>query len=301
MYLNFYGLNEKPFNSTPDPRFLYLSPGHREALAQLQYGTQERKGFMVLTGNVGTGKTTVLQALRRRLAGDTAVSYVFYSMLPFDGLLEYVLEDLGITGPEKSQARRLIALNNFLIERERAGQNTVLIIDEAQNLDAATLEQIRLLSNFETATSKLLQILLAGQPELKAKLDLPELRQLKQRVVLRCHIPLLTPQEVPQYIRNRLRVAGAHDMNLFNEVAVERITEYSGGIPRVINILGDHCLLFGYVDHKRRIDRPAVNQAIDYLEEGMTLQRRILSLSGWRPRRQFKWLLGGGRPRGREQ
>jgi general secretion pathway protein A len=256
---------------------------------------------MVLTGNVGTGKTTVLQALRRRLAGDTAVSYVFYSMLPFDGLLEYVLEDLGITGPEESQARRLIALNNFLIERERAGQNTVLIIDEAQNLDAATLEQIRLLSNFETATSKLLQILLAGQPELKAKLDLPELRQLKQRVVLRCHIPLLTPQEVPQYIRNRLRVAGAHDMNLFNEVAVERITEYSGGIPRVINILGDHCLLFGYVDHKRRIDRPAVNQAIDYLEEGMTLQRRILSLSGWRPRRQFKWLLGGGRPRGREQ
>src|SRR5262249_27454819 len=175
MYLNVYGLNEKPFNSTPDPRFLYLSPGHREALAQLQYGIQERKGFMVLTGKVGTGKTTVLQALRRSLAGDTAVSYVFYSPLPFDGLLEYVVADLGITEPKESQARRLIALNNFLIERERAGQNTVFIIDEAQNLDAATLEQIRLLSNFETPTSKNLQILLAGQPELKAKLDLPEL------------------------------------------------------------------------------------------------------------------------------
>jgi general secretion pathway protein A len=301
MYLNFYGLNEKPFNSTPDPRFLYLSPGHREALAQLQYGTQERKGFMVLTGKVGTGKTTVLQALRRRLAGDTTVSYVFHSTLPFDGLLEYVLEDLGITEPAGSQARRLIALNNFLIERERAGQNTVLIIDEAQNLDAATLEQIRLLSNFETASSKLLQILLAGQPELKAKLDLPELRQLKQRVVLRCQIPLLTPQEVPQYIRYRLLVAGAHDMNLFDEVAVDRITEYSGGIPRVINILGDHGLLFGYVDHKRRIDRQAVNQAIEYLEEGMTSQRRVLSFGGWRPRRQFKWVLGGDRPRGRAQ
>jgi general secretion pathway protein A len=124
MYLNFYGLNEKPFNSTPDPRFLYLSPGHREALAQLQYGTQERKGFMVLTGKVGTGKTTVLQALHRRLEGDTAVSYVFHSTMPFDGILEYVLEDLGITKPEESQVRRLIALNNFLIERERAGQNT---------------------------------------------------------------------------------------------------------------------------------------------------------------------------------
>ncbi len=292
MYLNFYGLNEKPFNSTPDPRFLYLSPGHREALAQLQYGTQERKGFMVLTGKVGTGKTTVLQALRRRLEGDTAVSYVFHSTLPFAGILEYVLEDLGITKPEESQARRLIALNNFLIERERAGQNTVLIIDEAQNLDAATLEQIRLLSNFETATSKLLQILLVGQPELKAKLDLPELRQLKQRVGLRCQIPPLTPQETHQYIRNRLRVAGARDMALFDEAAVDRIREYSGGIPRVINILGDHCLLFGYADRKRRIDGQAVNQAIEYLEEGMTSQRRVLSLGGLRPRRRFRWVLG---------
>ena len=301
MYLNFYGLNEKPFNATPDPRFLYLSPGHREALAQLQYGTQERKGFMVLTGKVGTGKTTVLQALRRRLDGDTAVSYVFHSTLPFDGILEYVLEDLGITKPEESQVRRLIALNNFLIERERAGQNTVLVIDEAQNLDAATLEQIRLLSNFETATSKLLQILLVGQPELKAKLDLPELRQLKQRVGLRCQIPPLTPQETHQYIRNRLRVAGARDMALFDEAAVDRITEYSGGIPRVINILGDHCLLFGYADRKRRIDGQAVNEAIEYLEEGMTSQRRVLSPGGWGLRRQFKWVLGGDRPRGRAQ
>ena len=292
MYLNFYGLNEKPFNPTPDPRFLYMSPGHREALAQLHYGTQERKGFIVLTGKVGTGKTTLLQALRRRLDGDTAVSYVFHSTLPFDGILEYILEDLGISKPEESQARRLIALNNFLIERERAGQNTVLIIDEAQNLAAATLEQIRLLSNFETATSKLLQILLVGQPELKVKLDLPELRQLKQRVGLRCQIPPLTSQEAHEYIRHRLRVAGARDMALFNEAAVDRIMEYSGGIPRVINILGDHCLLFGYADQKRRIDRQAVNQAIEYLEEGMTSRRRVLSLGGLRPRRRFQWVLG---------
>src|SRR5881396_977593 len=156
MYLTFYGLAEKPFNATPDPRFLYLSPAHREALAQLLYGVQERKGFIVLTGNAGTGKTTLLHALRQRLNGATAVSFVVHSTLPFDGILEYVLEDLGIAKGAESRAQRLIALNNLLIERERTGQSTVLVLDEAQNLDPATLEQIRLLSNFETPTSKLL-------------------------------------------------------------------------------------------------------------------------------------------------
>jgi general secretion pathway protein A len=285
MYLKFFGLDEKPFNATPDPRFLYLSPGHREALAQLQYGTQERKGFIVLTGKVGTGKTTLLHALRRRLDGHTAVSYVFNSTLPFDGILEYVLEDLGIAKQEESRARRLMALNNFLIERERAGQNTVLILDEAQNLPPETLEQVRLLSNFETATTKLLQILLVGQPELGAKLNLPELRQLKQRVGLRCQIPPLDLDEAHQYIRNRLRIAGARDLALFNDAAIDLITSYSGGIPRVINILGDHCLLFGYAEQKRRIDRACVDQAIEYLEEGMPTKRRVMSLASVRPRR----------------
>ena len=166
MYLTFYGLTEKPFNATPDPKFLYMSPGHREALAQLLYGTQERKGFIVLTGKVGTGKTTLLHTLRQRLNGQTAISFVVHSTLPFDGILEYVLQDLGIAKTGDSRAQRLMALNNFLIERERAGESTVLVLDEAQNLDASTLEQIRLLSNFETPTSKLLQILLVGQPDL---------------------------------------------------------------------------------------------------------------------------------------
>src|SRR6266852_6195202 len=203
MYLTFYGLRDRPFNATPDPRFLYMSPGHREALAQLLYGTQERKGFIVLTGKVGTGKTTLLHTLCQRLNGQSAIAFVVNSTLPFDDLLEYVLEDLGIKQKGESRAQRLIALNNFLIERERAGQNTILIVDEAQNLDVATLEQIRLLSNFETPTSKLLQILLVGQPELKARLNLPELRQLKQRVGLRCQIPPLTLEEACAYIRTR--------------------------------------------------------------------------------------------------
>jgi len=290
MYLKFFGLDEKPFNATPDPRFLYMSPGHREALAQLQYGTQERKGFIVLTGKVGTGKTTLLHALRRRLDGSTAVSYVFNSTLPFDGILDYVLEDLGIAKQEESRARRLMALNNFLIESERAGQNTVLIIDEAQNLPPDVLEQIRLLSNFETATSKLLQILLVGQPELTARLNLPELRQLKQRVGLRCQIPPLTQEEGRHYIRNRLRIAGARDLTLFHDAAIDRMTQYAGGIPRLINILGDHSLLFGYAEQKRRIDRSCVDQAIAYLEEGMTAPRRVVSLSGLRPAGRARWL-----------
>jgi len=183
-------------------------------------------------------------------------------------------------------------LNNFLIERERTGENTVLILDEAQNLDASTLEQIRLLSNFETPTNKLLQILLVGQPELKAKLHLPELQQLKQRIALRCQIPPLTPDEARQYIRTRLSIAGASDPGVFTDAAVDRITEYSGGIPRLVNIVGDHCLLFGYADQKRRIDRQTVAQAIDYLEEGTRPPRKVSGLRGLQARLFSRWGVG---------
>ena len=292
MYLTFYGLTEKPFNATPDPRFLYMSAAHREALAQLLYGAQERKGFIVLTGKVGTGKTTLLHALRQRLNGQTAISFVVNSSLPFDGILEYVLEDLGIAKGGESRAQRLMAFNSFLIERERTGQNAVLILDEAQNLSSATLEEIRLLSNFETPTTKLLQILLVGQPELKAKLHLPELQQLAQRIGLRCQIPPLSLQEAREYIRTRLRIAGGRDLSLFSDPAVDRITRYSGGIPRLINIVCDHCLLFAYADQKRRIDQHTVTQAIEYLEEGTPPQHRVSGLRSWKPQRLFWWGLG---------
>jgi len=268
MYLNFYGLREKPFNPTPDPRFLYLTAGHREALAQLVYGVQEHKGFLVLTGEVGTGKTTLLRALLTRLDSNTSVAFVFNSTLPFDELVEYILHDFGIAKTGESRVERLVALNNFLIERRRAGQNTVVIFDEAQNLQPATLEQIRLLSNFETPTDKLVQILLVGQPELKNRLNLPELRQLKQRIGLRCSIPPLRPAETHDYIRRRLRIAGAQDLNLFSERAVRAIAEYAAGIPRVINVVCDHCLLIGYADQTRRIEPDIVQRAIRYLEEG---------------------------------
>src|SRR5436189_541610 len=267
MYLTFYGLAEKPFNATPDPRFLYLSPAHREALAQLLYGVRERKGFIVLTGHVGTGKTTLLHALRQRLDRQTAISFVVHSTLPFDGILEYVLEDLGIAKGGESRAQRLIALNHFLIERERTGENTLLILDEAQNLAPETLEQIRLLSNFETPTAKLLQIVLVGQPELRTKLQLPEMRQVLQRIALRFSIGALSPEETREYIHTRLRVAGASDLGIFTPRAIQQIARRSNGIPRLVNILCDHCLVIGYADQKRRIEPDVMEEARAYLDE----------------------------------
>ena len=292
MYLNFYMLDEKPFNATPDPRFLFLTPAHREALAQLVYGAQENKGFLVLTGEVGTGKTTLLHTLLQRLDSSTPVAFIMNSLLPFDGLLEYVLEDFGIRAAGQSSAQRLVALNHFLIERRRAGQTAVLILDEAQNLAPETLEQVRLLSNFETPTDKLLQILLVGQPELKDKLALPSLRQLKQRIGLRCAIPPMTAEETRDYIRTRLRIAGARDLNLFDEAAVRRIAEYAEGIPRVVNIVCDHALLIGYADQTRRIGRTVVERAVRYLEQGELPSRQARSMAFWRESLPGGWAVG---------
>jgi type II secretory pathway predicted ATPase ExeA len=282
----FFGLAEPPFSPTPDPRFLHPTPGHQEALAQLLYGVGQRKGFVLLTGEVGTGKTTLLHALRARLDGHTAVAFLANSLLPFDGILEYLLEDLGIAKPGQTAARRLMALQTFLIERERAGQSTVLILDEAQNLSVGTLEQIRLLSNFETAEHKLLQIVLAGQPELRARLDHPELRQLQQRIALRASIPPLTPEQTRDYVRSRLRVAGARDLGLFTDRALLRVARWSRGIPRLVNTLCDHCLVIAYADQVRRVDPDTVEEAIAYLEAGEARRR-----ARGRPAR-------GGAPRG---
>src|SRR5262245_13356185 len=290
MYLDFYRLEEKPFNPTPDPKFLYLTPAHREALAQLVYGVQENKGFMILTGEVGTGKTTLLHTLLRKLDTTTPVAFVTNSLLPFDGVLEYALEDFGVREAGSTTAQRLVALNRFLIARRREGQKAVLILDEAQNLAPEALEQVRLLSNFETATEKLLQILLVGQPELKLKLMLPELRQLRQRIGLQASIRPLTPGETRDYIQSRLRKAGAPDLKLFSDRATERIAEYSNGIPRLVNIVCDHCLLIGYADQRHRIDLGIVEKAVEYLEEG----RRPARARGfaWQPGTSaLRWLL----------
>ena len=294
MYLTFYELKEKPFNLTPDPKFLYLTPGHREALAQLLYGVRERKGFIVLIGEVGTGKTTLLQTLLKQLNGTAEVAFIVNSKLSFDEMLEYMLEDFGIAKVAASRAQQLLTLNRFLVERCRAGQNTVLILDEAQHLDPPTLEQVRLLSNFETPKEKLLQIVLVGQPELKAKLQLTELRQLRQRIGLRCSIQPLKPQETRDYILSRLRIAGANDLGLFTEPAISRISEYAGGIPRIVNVVCDHCLLIGYADQRRRVDRGVVEQAIGYLEEAELPRGRSESVFRKRRMAPRRWFLTAG-------
>ncbi len=294
MYLNFYGLREVPFGPTPDPRFLFQSTRHREALAQLVYGVTERKGFIVLTGEIGTGKTTLLRTLLGRLDADTPVAYVHNSSLPIEGLLEYVLEDWGVKSTAANQAQRLVELNEFLIDQHRQGNSPVLVIDEAQNLSVETLEAVRLLSNFETTQQKLIQILLVGQPELRDTLSRPELRQLKQRVGLRCHIGPLSAGETRAYIRHRLRIAGASDAGLFTDAAVQRIAEYSRGVPRVINVVCDHCLLSGYADSKRRIETRAVDEAISYLEDGERPKWKRLAGRRLVPSTPELWAARGG-------
>jgi general secretion pathway protein A len=291
MFLKFFGLTSKPFELTPNPEFLFLTPSHREALAQLIYGIQEQKGFILMTGEVGTGKTTVLRALVQRLDGHANWAFIINSTLPFDEMLEYALADLGVSDPRGTRAQRLIALNRFLIEQRRAGRNTILIVDEAQNLSVETLEQIRLLSNFETNSAKLIQIVLSGQPELYAKLQRFELRQLKQRIGLRCRLAPMTVEQVGQYIRNHLKVAAA-TKELFTDEAIERIAAYSRGVPRVVNIVADHCLLSAYANQTQLVDAAIVKRAIAYLEDnerdsrarwkpvasqtGMALPRRVI-------------------------
>jgi general secretion pathway protein A len=294
MYLRFYGLRESPFNPTPDPRFLFQSERHREALAQLIYGVRERKGFIVLTGEIGTGKTTLLRTLLEKLDRDTHVAYVHNSALEIEGLLEYVMSDWGVKSTASTHAQRLLELNEFLIGQHRQGLAPVLVIDEAQNLTIPTLEAVRMLSNFETTHAKLMQILLVGQPELRDKLNTPELRQLKQRIGLRCHIGPLSPSEVRLYIRHRLRIAGAADAGIFSDAAVQKITEYSEGIPRTINIVCDHCLLAGYADSKRRIEADLVAEAVEYLEEGERPSWKRSRAVRLVPSRATVWAARGG-------
>jgi type II secretory pathway predicted ATPase ExeA len=226
----------------------------------------------VLTGAVGSGKTTLLQTLIQRLDGNADVAFIVNSGLSFDEILAYLLKEFGISESGESRIERLLALKHFLIEQSRVGRRAVLIVDEAQNLDPETLEHIRMLSNFEMPSQKLLQIVLVGQPSLKGTLDRPELLQLKQRIVLWATILPLSSDETLRYIWKRLRVAGARDL-IFSERAVRVIADYAQGIPRVVNLLGEHCLLIGYADQKRRLDIDVVKLAIRNLRDGMKPQR----------------------------
>lgn len=254
MYKSFYGLKENPFNVNPDPRFLYLTKQIEEALTGLMYGIQTRKGFITLTGEVGTGKTTLVNRLLDWLHHrQTRTAFLFNSRMNSSQLFDFILAEFDIPCESKSKSQQLLKLNHWLLERYRAGETVVLIVDEAQNLTFPVLEEIRLLTNLETSTEKLLQIVLSGQPELEEKLRLPQLRQLRQRIMLRCHTSPLTAEQTYEYIRERLRIAGADGTPVFSEKAVEAVHLYSMGIPRVVNLLCEHSLVNAFVDQQRPI------------------------------------------------
>ena len=272
-YREHFGLKQEPFNITADPAFLYLSRSHREALAQLSYGIKARKGFVVLTGEVGTGKTTLINGLLDELDSDTRTALIFSHIAnPFD-LLRYTCNEFGLRSPQHSRDdfyEYLALLNDYLFESYRSGKNCALIIDEAQNLSSEVLESVRLLSNFETSKDKLLQILLVGQPELSTRLNSQELRQLKQRVTVRYHLRALTLKECQAYISSRLQVAGGDPM-LFTSKAVEVIYACSAGIPRVINVICDGALMTAYSLRKTYIDDSLIRQVTEDLQIGGTV------------------------------
>src|SRR2546426_4195712 len=254
MYKSYFGLKENPFNVNPDPRYLFLTEEIKEALSGLMYGVQNRKGFITLTGEVGTGKTTLVNSLlawlqQRRVR----TAFLFNSRMNTHQLFDFILAEFGISCESRTKSQQLMRLNQRLLERYRAGETAVLIVDEAQNLTYPVLEEIRLLTNLETSTEKLLQIVLSGQQELEEKLKLPELRQLRQRIMLRCKTSLLSKEQTHDYIAERLRIAGASGELIFSPKAVETIHLYSLGIPRVVNLLCEHSLINAYVEQQRPI------------------------------------------------
>ena len=267
MYQEFFGLREDPFRINPDPRYLYLTASTQEALTSLAYGIRGRYGIIVMTGEVGTGKTTLLQALLdglRQVRASTA--FIFNPKISVEGLIASAMADFGIPNVSREKHEALSQLNRWLLDRFHSGQMAVLIIDEAQHLSMEALEEVRLLTNLETSTEKLLQIVLSGQPELEQKLRDAQLRQVRQRITIRCRTAVLSPEETHGYIQRRLQIAGANGDPIFSLEAVDRIHKYSVGIPRVVNLLCTHALIHALADQAKPVSAAIVNRVARELE-----------------------------------
>jgi general secretion pathway protein A len=266
VYLDYYGLKEPPFNITPNPRFLFFSAKHREAFNHLLFGIRERKGFVQLTGEVGAGKTTLCRALLEQLGPSFSTALILNPVLDADQLVKAIAMELNLQVKGLDRLDTVAEINRFLLQQVELGKDTVLIIDEAQDLAPALLEQVRLLSNLETDERKLLQIVLMGQPELRDRLSDYGLRQLRQRITVRYHLNPLRRNEIGQYVHHRLQVSGANGAPFFTPAALWRIYNYSQGIPRLINAICDKCLLAGYVARRDKIDFSTVGRARRELE-----------------------------------
>ncbi|HOJ51409.1 MAG TPA: AAA family ATPase [Syntrophales bacterium] len=264
MYEAYFGLNENPFNITPDPRFLYLSHQHREALDHILYGINQRKGFVMVTGGVGTGKTTLSRALLQSLDSSVDTALIFNPSISEVELLQNVLSEFHLPNLPPTATKRdyIETLNEFLLQNFSAGRNAVLIIDEAQNLSHRVLEELRLLSNLETDREKLLQIILLGQVELAEMVSLYSLRQLNQRITVRYHLSFLNLEETVAYINHRLAVAGSNSERLFTDGACRLVYKYSQGCPRMINVICDRAILVAYVCNQKVVNRGTVVEAL---------------------------------------
>lgn len=269
MYCEYYGLKERPFNVTSDPAFFYLSSSHREALSHLVYGINERKGVIVISGEIGAGKTTLCRVfLNQTKQENIKTAFIINPNFSTKELLEAIVADFGISTAKKTKLSLVGQLNRFLLEGTARGNNAVLIVDEAQNLKPNQLEEIRLLSNLETDKDKLLQVVLVGQPGLKFKLNLESLTQLRQRVVVRYHIKPLEKGEIKDYISHRLKIAGSDlDRVRFTDEAQEIIYKFSQGVPRLVNILCDRCLLAGFVAQVNTIDKGITQKCIKEINQ----------------------------------
>lgn len=261
MYESFYGLNERPFHIVPNPAYLYLSPKHQNALLYLEYGLMESVGFILLTGEIGIGKTTLIRHILNQLGSDMEVAVIFNTNVSSDQLLSLILQELEIVPEDGNKAKKLDTLYNFLIEKYAEKKRVLLVIDEAQNLSEEALEEVRMLSNLQSDDHMLLQIMLVGQPELKAKLKNPSLAQLTQRIAVNYHLSALTREETGLYIDYRLEKAGGRP-NLFTTEAVDIIYQASGGIPRSINLICDAALVYGFADELDTIDTSIIEQVM---------------------------------------
>jgi putative secretion ATPase (PEP-CTERM system associated) len=266
MYERFYNLRERPFALSPDPEYLYPSRVHTEALDHLRYGIETQAGFIAITGEIGSGKTTLLQTLLRNLDGHTSVGRIVNTMLEPRELLEAILIDFGLDPAGRSKALLLRDLSQFLVDQRVAGRMVLLVIDEAQNLSLAALEELRMLSNLETEKSKLVQIVMVGQPNLRDKLASPEVEQLRQRITVTYHLPPLDIDETANYVNHRLRCAALGAPMTFPREATDLIYGRSRGVPRIINVICDATLLFGYAEERRQFDAATIDEVLVELE-----------------------------------